>query len=573
MNRDPKANNPVPNFYRASAADFKKIPGSPIAYWASERLANIFLDNTPLSKKLDTAQGMKTLNNLLFIREWYEISLNKSSIFSNNGAIDNEKKWFPINHGGDYRKWYGDNESLLNWHNDGYEVKKLAKQKYNSITRTVTGIGHYFKPGITWTAISSGSFGARRFYNGFLFTNAGMCAFGGLLDLDVACCLLNSKVTHKILEIISPTLNFGPNQIKIIPYIDNSYLEEKCKLIFDQIIFIAKADWDSYETSWDFETLPLLRPEFKSPTLEESYTKLRSHWRENTLEMQRLEEENNRIFIEAYGLQDELTPDVPLKEITLTCNPHYRYGGNKTEAELEALLLKDTIKEFISYAVGCMVGRYSPDTTGLILANQGDGMKEFYAKVPEPSFIPDDDNIIPILDDEYFSDDIVSRFKEFLKVIFGRETLSKNLEYIAQALSGTSTGSPESVLRNYFIRDFYKDHVQRYKKRPIYWMFSSGKSQGFNALIYMHRYTNQTLAKMRTDYLLELESKLDAEVSMLSGDAAKNKTRITTIRSQIEEITKYDELLNNKALSMIAIDLDDGVSVNYTKFEGLVKEI
>ena len=292
-----------------------------------------------------------------------------------------------------------------------------------------------------------------------------------------------------------------------------------------------------------------------------------------TDEMQRLEEENNRIFIEAYGLEDELTPDVPLSEITLTCNPHYRYNKNKTEEELETLLLTDTMKEFISYAVGCMFGRYSLDKPGLILANQGDHVKDYLGQVPNPSFMPDDDNIIPILDDEYFTDDIVSRFKDFLKVTFGRENLSANLDFIAKALSDRSTGSPEQVIRNYFIRDFYKDHLQTYKKRPIYWMFSSGKDQGFNALIYMHRYEKSTLAKMRTDYLLELESKLDAEIGMLSKDIVKNKARITKVKSQIEEIRKYDELLNNKALSMIGIDLDDGVVVNYAKFEDLVKGI
>lgn len=575
MTRDTKINNPVPNFYRASAADFKKIPGSPIAYWASKKIRDAFFRGLKLKGIADPKKGLATTDNNRFLRFWFEISKNKFGINykGQEQAMGSAKKWFPINKGGDYRKWYGNKEYVINWAENGNELKNAIVERYGggSFTKEIRSEDKYFKDGITWSALTSSVTSFRLTDYGALFDSAGssmvpvnnmMCVLG----------LLNTQIVKKLLIIINPTLNFGAGTVANIPVI----LPQKFQIIEEivkKITTSSKADWDSYETSWDFETLPLLRREFKSLTLEESYTKLRSHWREMTLEMQQLEEENNQIFIEAYGLQDELTPDVPLKEITLTCNPHYRYGDNKTEAELEALLLKDTIKEFISYAVGCMVGRYSPDMPGLILADQGDGIKEFHAKVPEPSFIPDDDNIIPILDDEYFSDDIVSRFKEFLKVVFGRENLSKNLEYIAQALSGTSTGSPENVLRSYFIRDFYKDHVQRYKKRPIYWMFSSGKSQGFNALIYMHRYTNQTLAKMRTDYLLELESKLDAEVSMLSGDAAKNKTRITTIRSQIEEITKYDELLNNKALSMINIDLDDGVSVNYTKFEGLVKEI
>ncbi|MCP1663283.1 type II restriction/modification system DNA methylase subunit YeeA [Methanocalculus sp. AMF5] len=571
MTRDTKTNNPVPNFYRASAADFKKIPGSPIAYWVSERERQIFKEGFQLGVIAPVKQGLATADNDRFLRLWFEVNYNKIgyNINSHEEALDSKKKWFPYNKGGDFRKWYGNQEYLINWERNGAEINSF---KPRSVVRNPN---YYFKESITWSFVSSSFFGVRYSDCNAIFDVGGSSAFPNKDDIYCVTGLLCSKQSFNFMKIMNPTLNFQVGNVANIPFLYEKINTHRDIIdhIVKKIIILARCDWDSYETSWDFETLPLLRPEFKSPTLEESYKKLRSHWREMTLEMQRLEEENNRIFIEAYGLQDELTPDVPLKEITLTCNPHYRYGGNKTEAELEALLLKDTIKEFISYAVGCMFGRYSPDMPGLILANQGDGIKEFHAKVPDPSFIPDDDNIIPILDDEYFSDDIVSRFKEFLKVVFGRETLSKNLEYIARILSGTSTGSPESVLRNYFIRDFYKDHVQRYKKRPIYWMFSSGKSQGFNALIYMHRYTNQTLAKMRTDYLLELESKLDAEVSMLSGDAAKNKTRITTIRSQIEEITKYDELLNNKALSMIGIDLDDGVSVNYTKFEGLVKEI
>ena len=572
---DTKSNNPVPNFYRASAEDFKKIPGSPIAYWVTDDLKRVFDNYIPLSTIIDTAQGMKTLDNNRFIREWYEISTNKFSIFhekkysSHSGGL----KWFPINHGGDFKKWYGNNESVINWENDGLEIKLLAKQKYNSITRTVTGIGNYFNPGITWTAISSSNFGVRRFFEGFLFTNAGMCGFGENLNLNFACCLLNSKVSGKIIKFLSPTLNFGPNQIQTVPIIDNPKLRENINSMFFNVINLSKTDWDSYETSWDFTTLPLLSPEYLSPTIEASYQKLLTHWQEMTTEMKELEEENNKIFIEAYGLQDELTPDVPLSEITLTCNPHYRYDASKPEEELEALLRTDTIKELISYAVGCMFGRYSLDKPGLILANQGETVEDYLKQVPHPTFRPDDDNIIPVLDDEYFPDDIVGRFKNFLKIVFGEKTLSQNLDYIAQALTGKSTPSPEKVIRDYFLKDFFKDHVQRYKKRPIYWMFSSGKQQGFNALIYMHRYNKTTLAKMRTDYLLELEAKLDAELTALSEDPVKNKARISKIKKQIDEMKTWDELLNNKALALIEIDLDDGVVVNYAKFKGLVRAI
>lgn len=292
-----------------------------------------------------------------------------------------------------------------------------------------------------------------------------------------------------------------------------------------------------------------------------------------TLEMQRLEEENNRIFIEAYGLQDELTPEVPLSEITLTCNPHYRYNGDRSEEELEALILTDTIKEFISYAVGCMFGRYSLDKPGLVLANQGEKIGYYLEQVAEPSFMPDADNIIPILDDEYFEDDIVSRFKEFLKVTFGEDTLSENLDFIAEALGGNGKKSSEAVIRDYFLKSFYKDHVKMYKKRPIYWLFSSGKGRAFNALIYMHRYNKETLALMRTDYLLELEGKLDAKREMIKSDIGKDAQEKARLGKMIEEIMAYDEVLKNKADAYIEIDLDDGVKVNYARFEGLVEKI
>ncbi|NLN43212.1 MAG: class I SAM-dependent DNA methyltransferase [Methanosarcina sp.] len=299
-----------------------------------------------------------------------------------------------------------------------------------------------------------------------------------------------------------------------------------------------------------------------------------------TLEMQRLEEENNRIFIEAYGLQEEMTPEVPLSEITLTCNPHYRYANNKTEEELEVLLLTDTIKELISYAVGCMFGRYSPENEGLILANQGEKLADFKEKVPGASFLPDEDNIIPILDDEYYTDDIVNRFKEFLKLTFGAETLSENLDFIAGALSKKGE-APEKVIRNYFLKDFYSDHLKMYKKRPIYWLFtSSEKGKVFNALVYMHRYDKTTLAKMRIDYLLDFESKLDAHRPLLQKEIVQNsknngraETELSKLNKKIEELVKYDELLQHKADQMIEIDLDDGVKVNYEKFEGLVGKI
>lgn len=568
---DTKSDNPVPNFYRASAEDFKKIPGSPIAYWVTDRVREIFTQSVPLFDISNVVCGMTTGDNNIFVRNWFEVSNKKCGweITNSDEAIISGKKWFPYNKGGEFRKWYGNNTHLVNWKNDGSEIVNSGRAYPRS--RHL-----YFKENITWTFISSSKFGVRISNKGYIFDMSGCCAFPKKNSQYFPIVgFLCTKITFDLLMTMNPTLNFQVGNVGVLPWLEEkiSIFSDKITSTVKKIITISRQDWDSFETSWDFTTLPLISPEYLSPTIESSYQKLRTHWQEMTREMQSLEEENNKIFIEAYGLQDELTPDVPLSEITLTCNPHYRYDANKPEEELESLLRTDTIKELISYAVGCMVGRYSLDTPGLILANQGETVDDYLSQIPQPTFKPDDDNIIPVLDDEYFTDDIVFRFKDFLKVVFGEKTLSQNLDYIAQALTGKSTSSPEKVIRDYFLKDFFKDHVQRYKKRPIYWMFSSGKQQGFNALVYMHRYNKTTLAKMRTDYLLELEAKLEAELTALNEDPVKNKARISKIKKQVDEMKTWDELLNNKALALIEIDLDDGVVVNYAKFEGLVRAI
>ena len=394
----------------------------------------------------------------------------------------------------------------------------------------------------------------------------------------------------------------------------------------------SQTDWDYYETSWDFKDLPLLRPEFRRDTLAATYAALRQHWREMTLEMKRLEEENNRIFIDAYGLQEELTPDVPIEEITLTCNPHYRYGGKAAvnskqlsvvgdrwpqvtgawpegDEGLEMRLLADTMREFISYAVGCMFGRYSLDKPGLILANQGETVEDYIQKVrsqrpalsaaegPEVrrretedgrqtsdigprtsdnlTFPPDQNNVIPILDGDWFPDDITERFKRFLRVTFGEEHYEENLDFIEAALG--------KDIRRYFLREFYADHVKRYKKRPIYWLFSSPKGH-FNALIYMHRYRPDTLSVILNDYLREFRAKLRAEqahLEKLAGNPAMSRGERTRALKRVEELKKIladldayeNEILFPLATQKITIDLDDGVKVNYNKFGRALKRV
>ena len=351
--------------------------------------------------------------------------------------------------------------------------------------------------------------------------------------------------------------------------------QEETTFLVKKIIFISKSDWDAYETSWDFTSLPLLAPEHRKPTLAENYATLRQHWQGKTDEMQKLEEENNRIFIEAYGLQDELTPDVPLKEITLTCNPHYRYGGDKTPQELEALLLADTMREFISYAVGCMFGRYALEKPGLVLANQGETLDDYLAQVPDPSFPADNDNVIPILDGYWFEDDMADRIQSFVRLTFGQENYAANVAFIEEALGKS--------LRAYFVKDFYADHLKRYKKRPIYWLFSS-PGGSFNALIYMHRYRPDTVSVVLNDYLREFRTKLKGRKEQLEavsigaspsqGEKTKALKEIEKIKKMLTEIDDYErDTLYPLATRQISIDLDDGVKVNYLKFGSALKKI
>ena len=421
--------------------------------------------------------------------------------------------------------------------------------------------------------------------------------------------LLNSNVIPSIVSILSPTLNFESGAISKIPVVNgvNAYINIVNEII-SNLLSTHRYDWDSYETSWDFTELPLLnsqtvgrvsdsscasegitrqiddiglRDKATNPTyplplsIKETYTQLRTHWQETTLETQRLEQENNRIFIDVYGLQDELTPEVPLKEITLTCNPHYRYGNNKNAEELEVLLLADTLKEFISYAVGCMFGRYALDKPGLILANQGETIADYLKQIPEPIFSADDDNVIPMLEGDWFTDDVTERFGQFLKVTFGDAHYEENLKFIEQALG--------KDIRKYFLKDFYTDHLKRYKKRPIYWLFSSQKGT-FNALIYMHRYRPDTVSVVLNDYLREFRTKLSAHknhleaVSISSNASAGEKTKalkdIENHRKMIDELDVYErEVLYPLATEQVEIDLDDGVKVNYQKFGEALKKI
>lgn len=563
----------------AAATDFKKIPGSPIAYWVSDQMRKTFESGTLLESIAEVKHGLSTGKNAAVVRFWAEISRNYFGInlSTRDEALQSGFKWFPYNKGGAFRRWYGNNEYVLRY-------DKYGNNLMNSFSgHRHDGKSHYFLEGVTWTFISSSNFGVRYSPKGFVFDVAGSSLFVPQPKLITA--FLCTKLCFEYLGIMNPTLNFQVGNLKSLPILEQAIdnVRELIEKIAENAINLVQNDWDAYETSWDFSTLPLLQSWSSQATLAATYTSLRQQWQAATLEMQRLEEENNRLFIEAYGLQDELTPDVPLSEITLTCNPYYRYNANKTEAELDALLLADTMREFISYAVGCMFGRYSLDKPGLILASQGETLADYLQNVfgdpsftPHPSaFLPDADNAIPMLDGDWFPDDITERFKKFLRITFGEAHYAENLAFIESALGRD--------IRNYFLREFYDHHVKLYKKRPIYWLFSSAKGS-FNVLIYMHRYKPDTVSVVLNDYLREFRAKLTARknhlesVSVSAASSASDKTRalkeISNIDKTLKEIREYeDDVLYPLATRQVQIDLDDGVKVNYNKFGKALKKV
>jgi Eco57I restriction-modification methylase len=559
--------------YSVYSKEFQKVPGAPISFWISENMRGSFRKGVPLRDVAEPRKGMVTADNPRFIRFWREVELRKIGFghIDRDSAKSSSAKWFPYMKGGTFRRWSGNKEAVVNWENDGAELLNMKGNGYK-VGSTNHNTEFIFKPAITWTKITSSDSGFRLNGAGFLFDDAsGLCALRGGADPYATLGLLNSPVTKYGLRALNPTMNLNPGNLADLPFLNESGATEVAR----QLEQASKSDWDAYETSWDFTTLPLLSPDHHGKTLEDSYATLRTHWQSMTDEMQRLEEENNRIFIDAYGLQDELTPEVPLNEITLTCNPAYRYGIKNDAAANETRLRADTMAEFLSYAVGCMFGRYSLDAPGLILANQGETLEDYLKRIPEPAFMPDEDNVIPVLDGDWFADDITERFRKFLRVTFGEENFADNLRFIEEALGKT--------IRKYFIKDFYNDHIKRYKKRPIYWMFSSPKGS-FNALIYMHRYRPDTVGVVLNDYLREYIRKLEAYreqqegIQSDPGSSASAKTKalkaIEATAKVLAELDAYErEALYPLATQRIAIDLDDGVKANYPKLGAALKPI
>ena len=554
--------------YKASTTEFERIPGYPIAYWISQTVANAFLEDK-LSSVGSTRRGLQTGNKDLFIRQWSEVSSEQTDFDSRNRveALQRSEKWFRFNNGGDFRKWAGGIDLVVNWQSDGRDIKASGKA-------IIPSEDLYFKEAVCWGRISSGPEAYRLHEGGLLPGDLSPCYFSDAPYFSLA--YFNSPVARTFKNVVNPTITNTVGDLAKIPAPTRATPQNaSVERVVRQLVASHTTDWDAYETSWDFTTLPLLSPDHRGETLADSYATLRAQWQSMTDEMKALEEENNRIFIDAYGLQDELTPEVPIEEITLTCNPAYRYGVKGSEEANEARLRADTMAEFLSYAVGCMFGRYSLDAPGLILANQGETLQDYLARIPEPSFMPDEDNVIPVLDADWFADDITDRFRLFLRTTFGEAHFQENLRYIEDALG--------KDIRKYFTKDFYADHVKRYKKRPIYWMFSSPKGT-FNALIYMHRYRGDTVSVLLNDYLREFISKLEGErgrLEKLSDDPSASQGQRTkalkdmaVIAKQIDELNEWErDVVFPLAQAKIEIDLDDGVKANYPKFGAALKKI
>lgn len=577
------------NRYVSKQENFAKIPGELVAYWISEKMISHF-SGPLLGSILTTREGMATANNDLFLRLWYEVNETKIGWGKKNitESLDSRMKWFPYNKGGDYRKWYGNNDYLVNWSNDGYEIKNNVDLRTGR-TRSHNYNGDFaFRKGITWSALSVSKISVRYVNNGFLFDSKGARGFANDENSYFSLGLINSIVGQSYLSFIAPTVDFKVGDIIQIPLvlIDKEDVVSKVQ----ENISISKTDWDSFETSWDFQTHPLLAPSAldmaglitaKQPTLAERYEQFKAICEDRFDILQDNEEELNRIFIDIYGLQSELNPEVADYDITVhrifdskKDIPQSMYkketdekGKTKSKVSPYVLTKEDVMKSLLSYAVGCLFGRYSLDTPGLAYAG-GEWDAGKYQ-----TFIPDNDNVVPITDEEYFDDDLLSFICAWLKKAFGRENFEANLEFLTDALGTRGTTSREK-LRNYFLKNFYKDHCKTYQKRPIYWLYDSGKQNGFKALVYLHRCDENTTGRVRADYLHRMEQIYTGEVSRMQDiidhshsahEVSVAEKRLEKMKKQIKECQDYDAKLGHLALDRIHLDLDDGVKVNYRK--------
>ena len=537
------------NIFRIDQDSFFDVPGQPIAYWIGEKTFSAFVNFKSLGDVSEPKQGIATADNNRFLRLWHEV------FFENIGfGISDGKKaelspytWFPYQKGGDYRKWYGNNNYVVLWKNNGYAIKHYK----GAVVRNPE---YHLREGLSWTWITTGYFGARFSPKGSVFDVAGSTLFANFHLMDILAYLC-SNVADYLVKIINPTINFSNGVISKLPITLD--LPRRVEELANDNVNISRTDWDAFETSWDYKEHYMVGGDTMGRLIADKYKEWELECEKRFNQLKANEEELNRIFIEIYGLQDELTPEVEDKDVTVR------------KAELQR-----DIKSLLSYAVGCMFGRYSLDVDGLAFAG-GEWDASKYV-----SYIPDQDNVIPITDEEYLEDDIVARLCAWLKVVYGDDTLEQNLDFIAQAL-GNRGDSSRTIIRKYFLNDFFKDHCQTYSvtgsgKRPIYWLFDSGKQNGFKALIYLHRYNADTIGNLRIDYLHRMQRIYESEIGRMqdmidhstSGrEVAQATKRREKLTKQLKECREYDEKLAHLALSRIELDLDDGVKKNYRKIQ------
>lgn len=587
----PELNN---RFAQVSVERYSGILGTPVAYWVSDSILEDFHSKDNIGNIAPPKQGLATADNERFLRLWHEISVQKIGFgySSCEEAADSKKKYFPYNKGGSFRRWYGNRDYVVDWENDGYEIKNF-KDSNGKVRSRPQNLQYYFKPAITWSDVTSGSFSGRYVEQGFMFDIKGSSGFPNVKLLPYVIGLLNSKIAQVFIKILNPTVTTQVGDMTRIPVVKGR-VEEVIRFA-NECVEYAKNDWDSFETSWNFKIHPLVKLKMAGAyawgdnepamRIESAYKAWKETCNGRFEKLKANEEELNRIFIDIYGLQDELTPEVEEKDVTVR----------------KADLQRD-IKSLLSYAVGCMFGRYSIYKDGLLFAGEPYSLQAFVDKlndrpetvsaeelerayrnegvVVDEMFFPDKDNVIPITDEEYLDDDIVARLCDWLKAVYGAATLEANLDYIAKALGNKGSTSRE-VIRNYFVNDFFKDHCQTYSvtgsgKRPIYWLFDSGKQNGFKALVYLHRYTPDTIGTLRVDYLHKMQRVYESEINRMQDmmdhttnarEAAAASKRKDKLTKQLKECRDYDEKISHLALSRIALDLDDGVKVNYRKLQ------
>jgi type II restriction/modification system DNA methylase subunit YeeA len=582
--------------YRADQDEFKKIPGWPIAYFTSERVRKIFQDGVALESIAEPKVGLQTGENARFVRSWWEVGIDRIGLgmASREQAQASGRRWFPYNKGGEFRKWYGNQEDVVDWEHDGAKIRNCVDENGRQRSRP-QNTETYFKRSASWSKITSGSFVLRHFPQGYVYDVAGCSIFSPEPNaLEFITCALNSAVVKPILADLSPTLNFEVGQIAGTPIIRNwADHGAEAKKTHDALVELFRADWKEYETSWEFERLEPGLSDLASSMLW--WNARRDHCASLMNQALELEQANNEVMADAYGLRDEIGMTVDPKSISLWANPLHVFRpkrkkkadedeiddspeGAEDEATqdqetLEAKFREKGLKELVSYALGCMMGRYSLDEPGLIYAHAGG---EGFDPSRYHTFPADEDGILPLTDQPFFGEqDTAERFTQWVKAVWPNSPMEENLAFIADNLGRNSDETPLEAIRRYLVEDFYADHLQTYKKRPIYWLFSSGKKRAFQALVYLHRYHPGTLGRMRQEYVLPLLSKLQAQLQQAhsaessapsASEKAKRSRETKKLREQYDELLAFDEKLHHYALQAIALDLDDGVKVNYGKF-------